>query len=102
MPWPGSTSTPYSTASILTRVLRQCWSRSACRCKERKPMGANDLPTPWNPIQRILFRFACAYLVLFILPFPLDLTPYDESEEWKPSQPYTDLWNEVVPWVGAQ
>lgn len=63
-------------------------------------MGTNTPPTPWGPAKRILFRFAFVYLVLYILPFPLNLTPYVVSEGWNLTQPYTDLWNAVVPWVG--
>jgi hypothetical protein len=63
-------------------------------------MGTNDLPAPWGPAKRVLFRFLFAYLVLYILPFPLDLTPYDEAAVGKIVQPYRDLWDALVPWVG--
>src|SRR5687768_9058381 len=50
----------------------------------------------WEAAKRILFRFLFAYLVLYNLPFPLEVIPkYGEIL----TQPYTDLWNAVVPWV---
>lgn len=50
----------------------------------------------WHPATRIGFRFAFAYLGLFILPFPLGALPYTEVL----ASPYTKLWDAVVPWVG--
>ena len=32
-------------------------------------------PAPWSLPRRLLFRFACVYLVLYSLPFPLDRIP---------------------------
>jgi hypothetical protein len=51
----------------------------------------------WNPITKIVFRFAFAYLVLYNFPFPLELIPYVS----KITEPYTTLWHKVVPWVGS-
>lgn len=50
----------------------------------------------WNPAARIAFRFAFAYLILFMLPFPLGGVPYTDAL----AEPYTKLWDAVVPWVG--
>ncbi len=50
----------------------------------------------WGPAQRILFRFAFAYLLLYNLPFPLDYMFFN----WNISQPYQDFWTFVVTWVG--
>jgi hypothetical protein len=53
----------------------------------------------WSPARRILFRFAFAFLVACNFPFPLDylgLLPHGEVIV----QPYVDLWNALVPWVG--
>jgi hypothetical protein len=50
----------------------------------------------WGPVKRVLFRFLFAYLVLYIFPFPLDVIPYVGMV----TQPYQDLWNAIVPWVG--
>jgi uncharacterized membrane protein YphA (DoxX/SURF4 family) len=59
-------------------------------------------PSPrWGLARRILFRFAFSYLVLYNLPFPLDLLsvlPHGEEI----TKPYTELWNFVVPAVGDQ
>lgn len=50
----------------------------------------------WRPVTRFLFRFAFAYLVLYILPFPLGSLPYTDAL----AAPYTKFWDAVVPWVG--
>ena len=38
-------------------------------------MGANDMPAPWSPARRILFRFVFAYVVLYLSPIPLTFIP---------------------------
>jgi hypothetical protein len=50
----------------------------------------------WHPATRVAFRFAFVYLVLYILPFPLGSFPYTDAL----ADPYTQLWNAVVPRVG--
>ena len=57
--------------------------------------------TRWGLARRILFRFAFSYLVLYNLPFPLDLLTVLPDGE-KIIQPYMDFWSFVVPWVGDQ
>jgi hypothetical protein len=43
-------------------------------------------PRPWRAWQRIGFRFVCIYLVLYNLPFPLDVPPkttwVDDASTW--------------------
>lgn len=51
----------------------------------------------WSPVRRIVFRFVFSYLVLYNLPFPLDAIPWLGPIL---TQPYIDLWNALVPWVG--
>src|SRR5215203_675393 len=51
----------------------------------------------WSPGKRVLFRFAFCYLVLYKLPFPLNLTVWGRDFLAKP---YQDLWDWLVPWVG--
>lgn len=53
-------------------------------------------PTAWHPVTRVVFRFAFAYLILYILPFPVGSVPYTEAL----AEPYTKLWNAIVPRVG--
>lgn len=53
-------------------------------------------PSGWHAAARVAFRFAFAYLVLYILPFPLGSVPYTEAL----AEPYTELWNRIIPWVG--
>jgi hypothetical protein len=59
-------------------------------------MGTDSHPATWCPARRLLFRFTFAYLVLYILPFPLGIAGGAASLV----RPYTDLWNALVPWVG--
>jgi hypothetical protein len=55
---------------------------------EQKPAAA---------VQRALFRFLFCYLVLYILPFPLDVIPvYGEVLQ----QSYREIWSAIPPWVG--
>jgi hypothetical protein len=56
----------------------------------------NTAPS-WSPAKRVLFRFAFSYLVLYNLPFPLHRIPWAGPIL---TQPYTGLWNGLVPWVG--
>jgi hypothetical protein len=51
---------------------------------------------PWSLARRIAFRFAFVYLIVYLFPSPLDLFP---GLEWL-TEPYTNLWNVLVPWVG--
>jgi hypothetical protein len=53
----------------------------------------------WGLLKRILFRFVFVYLVLYTFPFPLGVIPvHGQILE----QPYTDLWDKAVPWVGER
>ena len=50
----------------------------------------------WHPFTRTAFRFAFVYLVLYNLPFPLNVFPYvDKTAEW-----YNSIWTWIVPHVG--
>jgi len=50
----------------------------------------------WHPFTRTAFRFVFVYLVLFNLPFPLNVFPYlDKAAEW-----YNAIWNWIVPHIG--
>jgi hypothetical protein len=62
-----------------------------------RPMDARDSASAWSPGTRALFRFGFVYLVLYNLPFPLDLIPWAGEII---TQPYADLWNRLVPWFG--
>ncbi|HJQ31114.1 MAG TPA: hypothetical protein VJ866_02990 [Pyrinomonadaceae bacterium] len=50
----------------------------------------------WHPAARVGFRFAFAYLVIYILPFPLGSLPLTDALD----VPYTRFWDALVPWVG--
>jgi len=50
----------------------------------------------WHPFTRTAFRFVFVYLILFNLPFPLNVFPYVD----KLAEPYNWLWNWIVPRVG--
>jgi hypothetical protein len=56
-----------------------------------------EISPPWSPAQRVLFRFACSYLVLYTFPFPLQRIPWAGPIL---TQPYKGLWDRLVPWAG--
>jgi hypothetical protein len=58
-------------------------------------MGLDVDTTAWSPTRRILFRFAFVYLILYLLPFPLNY-----FGNLFTVQPYAAIWDAVVPWVG--
>jgi len=60
---------------------------------------ADPAPTApiWSPAQRILFRFAFVYLVLYNFLYPMDYIP---AVDWIATL-YQQLWTAVVPWVGV-
>lgn len=54
----------------------------------------NDQPQQrWHPFTRTAFRFAFVYLVLYNLPFPLNIFPYVD----KAGSFYDSLWTWLVP-----
>jgi uncharacterized membrane protein YphA (DoxX/SURF4 family) len=64
---------------------------------EALPQEADARPR-WNITKRVAFRFAFAYFVLYIIPFPVEFLPFTSSL----IQKYTDLWQAIVPWVGRR
>ena len=50
----------------------------------------------WRPFTRTAFRFAFVYLLLYNLPFPLNVFPYVD----KVSAFYDSFWNWIVPRLG--
>jgi hypothetical protein len=63
------------------------------------PITAGDAPGDlWSATRKVAFRFAFAYFVVYLLPFPLDALPSTSTE----SAGWTDApWHVLVPWVGA-
>lgn len=61
-------------------------------------MESTKAPAGWSPAARVLFRFAFAYLVVSIFPFPVGSLPYTESLV----EPYQKFWDAVVPWVARR
>jgi hypothetical protein len=58
---------------------------------------SNEQPQQrWHPFNRTAFRFAFVYLLLFNLPFPLNVFPYID----KVGQFYDSFWIWLVPRVG--
>ena len=56
-------------------------------------------PAPWSLPQKVAFRFAFAYVVLYLFPFSITMG-------WllgvpKPVAAYESLWHRIVPWFGA-
>ena len=61
------------------------------------PVQGREAPVQWGALQRVGFRFAALYFVLYLLPFPVDYVPgASVVTGW-----YTKAWEAVVPWVGA-
>ncbi|MBX9877262.1 MAG: hypothetical protein K2Y22_02280 [Candidatus Obscuribacterales bacterium] len=50
----------------------------------------------WSVLQCTAFRFVCAYLILYNLPFPLGALPFTEY----PGEKYLDVWKTIIPWIG--
>ncbi|MBX7220594.1 MAG: hypothetical protein K1Y36_11660 [Blastocatellia bacterium] len=59
-------------------------------------MPTADPAPQWSFPTRVLFCFTFAYLVLYNLPFPLNIIPAGEGL----ARPYAKLWDWLVPWVG--
>lgn len=59
-------------------------------------MNTTTEPHRWSLIQLILFRFAFAYFILYLLPFPASEIPGVEEYAFK----YNQLWFKIVPWFG--
>lgn len=53
-------------------------------------------PLNWSLERKIIFRFFCAYFVLYTFPFPLDIIPGTDNV----SGYYTNVWHLIVPWIG--
>ena len=63
-----------------------------------EPREQAEASPRWGLAQKILFRFAFCYLVLYNLPFPLSHIPYVDMA----AQQYGKLWSFLVPAVGDQ
>jgi hypothetical protein len=61
-------------------------------------VARNKIDLSWGTTTLVGFRFAFAYLVLYILPFPLSVIP----GAFPLVQCYAGLWNSIVPWVGSR
>lgn len=59
-------------------------------------MNPPNPETRWPLLLCLTFRFLFVYFLLYFLPFPLNVIPKTESL----LEPYKNLWNAVVPWVG--
>jgi uncharacterized membrane protein YphA (DoxX/SURF4 family) len=62
-----------------------------------EPALPSDVPQPrWGLGQKIAFRFAFVYLVLYCLPFPFNSPPFTEKiGEW-----WERPLHKLVPWIG--
>ena len=72
-------------------ILEPPWdSETGVRVSSMKGQGTDpsEPGTPWGPAQQVLFRFVCAYFVLYIFPFPVEALPANR------------FWDAFVPWVG--
>ena len=55
--------------------------------------GEGESTNQWSPLRCTVFRFVCAYLVVYNLPFPLNILPQGFP-------PYDNLWSALTLWVG--
>ena len=53
-------------------------------------------PERWSLARKVLFRFAFAYFLLYLLPFPLNVTPWIRGPV---QSAYEALWGLIVPQV---
>jgi hypothetical protein len=74
------------------------YARSQIQAETEALLQEADARPRWNITKRVAFRFAFAYFVLYIIPFPVEFLPFTSSL----IQKYTDLWQAVVPWVGRR
>ncbi len=59
----------------------------------RENLGEGESVKAWSPLRRAGFRFVCVYLVVYNLPFPLNILPQGFP-------PYDNLWSALTLWVG--
>jgi len=59
---------------------------------EGKSTGKESI-RKWSPLRRTAFRFVCVYLVVYNLPFPLNILPQGFP-------PYDNFWSALTLWVG--
>ncbi len=64
--------------------------------QETAETARQETAAGWGPVKRVLFRFVCAYFVLYSFPFPLEYIPYSDVVVGS----YYDFWHTLVPWVG--
>ncbi|RKH57198.1 DoxX family protein [Corallococcus aberystwythensis] len=57
---------------------------------------APPAPAGWSLARRLAFRFTSVYLLLHVLPFPLEILPGTQ----RIGRAYREAWQAVVPWVG--
>jgi uncharacterized membrane protein YphA (DoxX/SURF4 family) len=66
------------------------------------PLNSPSQSAPWSLSHRILFRFLCAYFLLYSLPGHGRVSIFNSIPAsqiiWKP---YNDLWHAICPWVGS-
>lgn len=61
------------------------------------PIAKETEYVKWGLLKKILFRFSCAYILLFNFPFPIAYLPYGKGI----SEYYDNLWKAFVPWIGT-
>jgi uncharacterized membrane protein YphA (DoxX/SURF4 family) len=66
------------------------------RAELSAPAGPAESAPRWGLAKRVVFRFVCAYLVLYNIPFPLGEPTFTSTLVEK----YENLWHPVVQWVG--
>lgn len=56
-------------------------------------LGEGESIKKWSPLRRTVFRFVCVYLVVYNLPFPLNILPQGFPL-------YDNFWSTLTLWTG--
>src|SRR4051794_27939819 len=59
--------------------------------------GAAPRPAEWSVAKRVRFRFAFAYFVLYLIPFPITVIPgsWNPARYWGQLEQWMSLWTET-------
>jgi hypothetical protein len=83
---------PMSVTDIAEPVERGEPTRPSLRYVAPDPSDVHD--SGWSAVQRIAFRFVCAYFLLYVFPFPLDFLPWP-AEWWGALELALARWTET-------
>ena len=79
----------------MSNSLEERWPGPAV---EEETASLQEAVPAQGPVKRFLLRFTFVYLVLYLLPFLLNVLPLLEPV----GEAYKGLWGSFVPWIGKQ